>query len=261
MAIKAIHDQNVFMPSMCLLLAVFVLVAYWPRLLKGKAVDLERRRWWLKLLGILCAINFVLAFTFEVYYHVLSCTVSPKYFDTNITIARFVTTKLVSLGVPFWAESATLLEALRLGTINPWDHDTDYSMIDPGPQGVADLLAVFNTKEGHTHANYVPERRLIQIMNKVGAQGPHVDIWFWDEETDETGARFVVGAISDFNFYKRPYGSIYPLQLVPWAGGFVNVPHQAHYLMRGEYGHSYMSKLTFKGDCTHNIFSARWWPF
>jgi hypothetical protein len=96
-----------------------------------------------------------------------------------------VTTKLVSLGVPFWAESATLLEALRLGTINPWDHDTDYSMIDPGPQGVADLLAVFNTKEGHTHANYVPERRLIQIMNKVGAQGPHVDIWFWDEETDE----------------------------------------------------------------------------
>lgn len=72
---------------------------------------------------------------------------------------------------------------------------------------------------------------------------------------------YVVGAQSDFKFYRRPWDSIFPLQLVPWAGVQVNVPYQAHYLMRGEYGQSYMQKLTFKGDCTHNIFSARWWPF
>eukprot|EP01087_Luapelamoeba_hula_P006687 TRINITY_DN1677_c0_g1_i2.p1 TRINITY_DN1677_c0_g1~~TRINITY_DN1677_c0_g1_i2.p1 ORF type:complete len:206 (-),score=23.84 TRINITY_DN1677_c0_g1_i2:338-955(-) len=163
-----VRDQNIFLLIFLgMLLVLLWRVLLFPRLSPATLHTIMRYRifhWLLtkrtmKLFACATACVFVTFLTLETYYLRSSCSVSQNYYDLNKQIAIDVI-KLMQEHpdrYQFWPDAASLLNVLREEEINPWDHDTDLSMIHPGPARLAELMT---TLEQRTPYNvvFLPDR-------------------------------------------------------------------------------------------------------
>jgi len=148
----AIKDVNVFFWIFIVLLLILLARLYLlPYLLvsQRKVAILFRvsvlrfllRPQLIKLLMVATGALFITATIFELYYVQGSCSVNPKYYDTNKATAIKVINFLSDREVSFWPDGASLLNVLRKEEINAWDHDVDFSMVHPGEVALKELIA------------------------------------------------------------------------------------------------------------------------
>jgi hypothetical protein len=208
----------------------------------------------------------VMTVVFETYLHTFQCRVSNSYYQHNLQTSHKVIAALKEIDAPIFADFATLLGVIRGQEINIWDHDTDFSMVYPGPEGIQYITDVLSAPELGLEVTWLAPRHLMQLSPKGVRKGPHTDIFFWTDTTDpKTGMRVLESPDHiSIDHPTRPYYEIFPLQEANWAGVPVLIPFDTHAVCAKEFGHfggSYMEAQVFRRDCLHNIFNLRWLPF
>jgi len=216
-----------------------------------------------RLLGViyfLLSLSVIGAVSFESYFSMFRCHVSEKYILDNIRLVHRVSKLLDSHNTPYWLDYATLLNALRGESVNPWDHDTDISLLRPEDQSqIMALMNKLNAADSNIDASWDGTRDLIQVFPHGLKRGPHMDMWLWHVE-ERDGERKLVTADETVWYRYRDPNLIFPLKTVFWTGKNVTIPHDSHQISQLEFGHypgSYMKAEVFRGDCFHNFFNLR----
>lgn len=214
---------------------------------------------------VLLAITVSMTVVFETYLHTFQCQVSNSYYQHNLETSHKVIKLLKEIKAPIFADFATLLGVIRGQEINIWDHDTDFSMVHPGEEGIKYITEVLSHPSTGLEVLFLKGRDLMQISKKGVRKGPHTDIFFWTDTVDEKGMRILKSPDNiSIDHPIRPYYEIFPLQEADWAGVPVLIPFDTHAVCAKEFGHfggSYMEAQVFRRDCLHNIFNLRWLPF
>ena len=195
----------------------------------------------------------------EYYYNGLSCKTSTGYHTINLAAIKKVVEILGKNDVPLWADFASLLAVIRGQDVNPWDHDTDFSTIFKDMDGVNHIRCLLE-QEGFI-TTWTEDRKLIQVFYE-GYEGPHVDIWFWEDTVDKDGNRILKTYDYTTTATERHFYEIFPLVDVKWGKTDldVSIPYDAHVISSREYGSTYIEPQVFRMDCVHNMFNLRWAP-
>ena len=286
MAFKSIQNHNPFiLPAillgfLLLLRAVLLLRPGQPRYVLRK---LGRPFHNVLILSFLTALAMIPVF--ESYFTVYECSVSARYYTEVLHTTRQTIAALAAGGVPYWLDYATLLAALRYQAINPWDHDSDMSILHPdyspsSPQrwdiasrapteDEADapispkLQSLLSLLDSHNlHPTYDASRHLLQTRLAKGAP-PHCDIWLWQSSVHPTANDvYLWTADHSVHYNPRRWDEVMPTRNVSWIGmQAVSVPQDVHGISSKEfsvYGGSYLISTVFRGDCFHNFFNLRW---
>jgi len=161
--------------------------------------------------------------------------------------------------VAYWPEFATLLNVVRNENgINPWDHDSDLSVVHPGQDRIAEYMEILSDG-GRFTVVLQPERTLFQISAK-DRPGPHCDVWMWKYHTDEAGREYLMNIDYSIKFPYHPMELILPLTYTVFMGKNITVARQSHKVSKQEFSpnsNGYMKSTVYTRDCFHNFFHLR----
>ncbi len=87
--------------------------------------------WFYRLALYLLFFGTLLSFGYEYYYSIAQCSVSSRYQAENLLLASTVYSILQENGYCFWLDYGTMLAQQRSTIMNPWEHDSDFSLIHP----------------------------------------------------------------------------------------------------------------------------------
>jgi len=273
MGYKIFYEMNPFFVVFLLFVFLFILKAKFVRRTKPDYIGLVIK------IGLI--FNLTALISFELYFHHFKCRVSNNYYEKNLRVARRMMILMNRQNVSYWLDFATLLNQLRNEAVSPWDHDIDFSIIDPdysdaltntkilrrdkpsGNQKISPKMRqLMNFYESNGFfVSYDETRHLIQLWaDPNSTQGPHVDLWLWIPQLldDQTILLWTVDL--DVHYNPRPISNIFPLKKATWINQDSFIPSDSHLLSRKEYetypGH-YLIARTGRTDCVHNLFYGR----
>lgn len=276
MGYQIVYEMNPFFLSFIFFILVFIFKQRLTRRSKSDHLGL--------VLRICVVVNLGLVFSFEFYFNYFKCAVSNRYYQTNLMLTHRMMSLMNRHNMSYWLDFATLLNQLRNENISPWDHDVDFSVVDPeysdslahphllrtdppsNPQRMTSKtrkLMDFFESQGLC-ATYNRDRHLIQLWTTKSdakkEQGPHIDLWLWIPQIQDDQNLVLWTVDRDIRYNPRKISEIFPLRNVTWQDHLCFIPSHSHRISQQEYkvypGH-YLKARTGRTDCVHNLFYGR----